>query len=101
MPRFEKKKDKLDDEIKHAVLESLVLKDLEKQLILNSNRLRTVEDARLEVVTFVEAKLGLRIRAFMPRDADWRGRSDPTEVDVVNFSLSRMAKSKGHRRRSP
>ena len=48
--RYEKKlKDKLDDEIKLAGLESLVPDELEKHLILNSNRLRTFEDARLEV----------------------------------------------------
>ena len=61
--RYEKKmKDKLDDEIKLAVLESLVPEELEKRLILNSNRMRTFQDARLEVVTYVEAKFGLRIR---------------------------------------
>ena len=44
--RYEKKsKDKLDDEIKLAGLEALVPEELEKQLILNSNRLRTFEDA--------------------------------------------------------
>ena len=60
--RYEKKmKDKLDDEIKLAGLESLVPEELEKHLIFNSNRLRTFEDARLEVVTYVEAKFGLRI----------------------------------------
>ena len=56
----EKLKDKSDDEIKLAGLEALVPEELEKHLILNSNRLRTFEDARLEVVTFVEAKFGLR-----------------------------------------
>ena len=50
--RHEKKMmDKLDDDIKLAGLESLVSEELEKHLILNSNRLRTFEDARLEVVT--------------------------------------------------
>ena len=74
MSRYEKKmKDKLDDEIKLAGLESLVLEELEKHLILNSNRLRTFDDARLEVVTYVEAKFGLR------------------------SVLSRLAKEKGHR----
>ena len=54
---YEKKmKDKLDDEIKLAGLESLVLEELEKHLILNSNRLRTFEDARLEVVTHMGAR---------------------------------------------
>ena len=39
--RYEKKmKDKWDDEIKLAGLESLVLEELEKHLIVNSNRLR-------------------------------------------------------------
>ena len=61
--RYEKKmKDKLDDEIKLAGLDSLVPEELEKRLILNSNRLRTFEDARLEVVTYVEGTVGLRIR---------------------------------------
>ena len=36
-----KLKDKLDDEIKLAGLEALVPEELEKHLILNSNRLRT------------------------------------------------------------
>ena len=44
--RCEKKlKDKMDDEIKLAGLEALVPEELEKHLILNSNRLRTFEDA--------------------------------------------------------
>ena len=44
--RYEKKwKDKLDDETKLAGLESLVPEELEEHLILNSNRLRTFEDA--------------------------------------------------------
>ena len=61
--RCEKKmKDNLDDEIKLAGLESSVPEELEKHLFLNSNRLRTFEDARLEIVTYVEAKFGLRIR---------------------------------------
>ena len=50
--------DKLDDEIKLAGLEALVPEELEKHLILNSNRLRTFEDARREVVTYVEKQSG-------------------------------------------
>ena len=60
---------------------------LEKHLILNSNRLRTFEDARLEVVTYVEAKCGLRIRDSKPCHSGSRGHSDPMDVDAVNFSL--------------
>ena len=92
--RYEKKmKDDLDDEIKLAGLESLVPEELEKHLILNSNHLRTFEDARLEVVTNVEAKFGLRIRASKPSDTGARGHSDPMDVDGVN-SLS-SGKGKG------
>ena len=69
--------------------------DLEKHLILNSNRLRTFEDARLEIVTYVEAKLCLRIRDSKPSDTGSRGHSDPVDVDAVN-SLS-SGKGKGHR----
>ena len=80
--RYEKKMmDKLDDEIKLAGLESLVPEDLEKRLILNSNRLRTFEDA------CVEAKFGLRTRDSKPSDTGARGQSDPMDVDAVN-SLS-------------
>ena len=85
MSRYEKKmKDKLDDEIKLAGLESLVPEELEKHLILNSNRLRTFEDARLEVLTSVEAKFGLRARDSKPSDTGARGNSDPMDVDAVN-----------------
>ena len=81
-------KEKLDDEIKLTGLESSKPEELEKHLILNSNRSRTFEDARLEVVTYVEAKFGLRIR-----DTGARGSSDPMDVDAVS-SLS-SAKGKG------
>ena len=57
MSRYDKKmKDKLHDGIKLAGLEALVPEEFEKRLILNSNRLRTFEDARLEIVTYVGAK---------------------------------------------
>ena len=67
MSRYEKKlKDKLDDdETKLAQMEALVL-ELEKHLTLNSNRLRTFEDAGLEIVTYKEAKFGLRISDSKP-----------------------------------
>ena len=53
--------------------------ELEKHLILNSNCLRTFEDARLEVATYVEAKFGLRIRD----STGSRGHSEPMDVDTV------------------
>ena len=71
----------------------------EKHMILNSNRLRTFEDARLEVVTYVEAKFGLRIRDSKTSDTGLCGHSDPMDVDAVN-SLSRQSKEKGHQVRA-
>ena len=92
--RYEKTlKDKLKDEIKLAGLEALVPEELEKHLILNSNRLRTFEDARLEIETYVEAKFGLRIPDSKPSDTGSRGHSDPMDVGAVN-SLS-SGKGKG------
>ena len=71
------KKDKEDDENMLAGPDSLVPEELEKHLILHSNRLQTLEDARLEIVTYVEAKFGLRIRDSKPSDTGLRGHSDP------------------------
>ena len=62
----------MGDEIKLAGLEALVLEELEKHLILNPGRLRTFEDARLEIVNNVEAKIGLRIRGSKPSDTGSR-----------------------------
>ena len=50
-------------------------------MILNSNRLRTFEDARLEIVTYVEAKFGLRIRDSSPSHTVTRGQSDVVAVN--------------------
>ena len=49
---------KMNDEIKLAGLEALVPKELEKHLMLNSNCIRTFEDARRELVTYVEKQFG-------------------------------------------
>ena len=68
-------KNKLDDEIKLAGLWALVLAELEKHLILNSHRLLTFEDARLEIVKDVEAKFGFRDSK--PTDTVSRGHSVP------------------------
>ena len=84
-------------EKKLAGLEALVPEELEKHLILNSNRLRTFEDARWEIVTCVEAKFGLRLRDSNPSDAGFRECSDPMDV---GSTLSRRAKEKGYQIRA-
>ena len=47
---------------------------------------------RLEVVTYVEAKFGLRIRDSKPSDAGSRGHADQTDVDAVNSFSSGKGK---------
>ena len=91
--RYEELKGKMDDEIKRAGLESLVPEELENHLISNSNRLKTFEDARSEIATYVEGKIGLIIRK--PSEAGFCERSDPTDVGAVSF-LSCWAKENGH-----
>ena len=94
--RYQKKlKDTFDDEIRLVGLEALVPEELEKHLIVTSNRLRTFEDARLKIVTYVVTKFGLRIRDSKPSETGSRGYCDPMDVDAINSSAS--GEGKGHR----
>ena len=83
-------KDKMDDEIKLAGLEALVPEEFEK---LNSNRLRTFEDAGVEIVTYVGAKFGLRIRDSKPSDTVLREHSRPHGCWSGQLSLVGQRKS--------
>ena len=77
---------KMNDEIKLAGLEALVQKELEKHLILNFNCIRTFEDARREVVTYVEKhSLVFKIRDSKPSGT---GLREYSEVGAVNSLLS-------------
>ena len=86
------KKDKEDDENMLAGLEALVPEELEKHLILNSNRLRTFEDARLEIVTYVKTKFRLKIRDSQPSDTGPQAHSVLMDVDAVDSLSSGKAK---------
>ena len=88
MYRHQKKmKDKLDDEINLAGLESLMPEKLEKHQILISNIRGCAPVSR-----DVEAKFGLRIRDSKQSDTGSRGHSDPMDVDAVNSLLSGKGK---------
>ena len=76
----------MNDEVKLVRLEALVPKEFETHLILNSNCLRTFEDARREVVTDVERQFGFyKIRDSVPSDTGLREHS---EVGAVSSLLS-------------
>ena len=85
----------LPEDIQMAALESLVPVELETHLQMNSTRLTSYEEMRNEVVTYVESRIGGRIREARVQHHD-RARDhhhqhhDPMEVD----SLSK-GKSKG------
>ena len=85
---------KVNNEIKLDGLEALVSEELEKHLSRNSSRLRTFEDARREIVTYVESKFGLRTRDSKPSGTGLREHSDPMDAGAVN-SFSRQSKEKG------
>ena len=94
--RCEKKlKDNFDDEIKLAGLEALVPEELKKHLTLNSNRCEHSRMRSMEIVTYVEAKFGLRILDSRPSDTVTRGHNDPMDFDTVN--PCHPVKEKGHR----
>ena len=52
--------------------------------------MRTVEDALQEIVTYVGAKFGLRIRDSKPSEKRTRGHSDPMDVDAANSLVIRQ-----------
>ena len=89
-----KLKDTLGDEIQPAGLEALP-EEQEKHLILNSNRLRTFEDALLEIVTYVETKCGLRIRDSKRSETGAREHSDPLDVNAINSLACGTGKGEG------
>ena len=70
MSRYEKNLEgAMADDIKLAGLEALVPEELEKHLMLYFDRWRTIEDARSEIVTYVEAKFGSITRDSTPSES--------------------------------
>ena len=51
-----------------------------------------LEDARLEIVTYVEAKFGFRISDSKPSDTGSREHSDSMDVGAVRFSHIKQRK---------
>ena len=75
-------RDEAEDEIKLAGLEALP----------EAFDTRTLEDARLEIVTHVEAKFGLTTLDSKPSSTGSRGHPDPMDVDAVNSHSSSKGK---------
>ncbi|CAK0798924.1 unnamed protein product, partial [Prorocentrum cordatum] len=83
----------LPEDIKMAALESLVPQELETHLQLNATRFDTYMDMRTEIVRYVEARLGAKIRGPQVQQHD-RHRDRGSDMDVDMGSLQRHPKGK-------
>ena len=63
-------------------------------MVPNSNRFRTFDDARLEFVTYAEAKFGSTIHDTMPSESAAQGLDD----DAINSLASGTGEGKGSSR---
>ena len=95
--RYEIRKDpsgnrvKLQDEIKIAVLEQICPTELERHLQMSKARLKTFEDHREEIMSFLETRLGSKMKIETIASASGKDSrpDDPADVGAV------MLKGKG------
>ena len=96
MRRYEKRCDDagqrvlLPDDIKMAILESIVPDDLEKHLQMNRLRVKTYVQATEEVGFYVEARTGLGLR-----QSDVQQARGPDAMDCSSLMKGAKGKSKG------
>ena len=74
-------------------MKAFVLEELEKHLVPNSNRLRTFDDARLEFVTYAEAKFGSTIHVIQCRV---NRRLEGLDDDAIILLHLVRVKERGH-----
>ena len=95
--RYENRKDpsgtrlKFQDEIKIAVLEQICPTELERHLQMSKARLKTFEDHREEIMSFLETSLGSKMKIETSASASGNDvrQDDPMDVGAV------MMKGKG------
>ena len=91
--RYENRKDpsgarvQLQDEIKIAVLEQICPTELERHLQMSKARLRTFEDHREEIMSFLETRLGskLKIETIASASGKEQRSDDAMDVGAVMF----------------
>ena len=81
----------LDEEIKVSVLEHLCPPEIERHLQLNRTRYSNYTDVRQELVTYLETKLGSKIKNFTLTGGDNGG---PQPMDVGAFEKGGKSKGK-------
>ena len=100
--RYEKMKDskgnrsQLPDDLKIAILEDMVPEVLETHLLLQADRIDTYKECRKEVSSYVEAKIGLRIKEAGVSDAlRTRQPMGPDDMDCSSFQKGKPGGGKG------
>ena len=101
--RYENRKDpsgargQLQDEIKIAVLEQICPTELERHLQMSKARLRTFEDHREEIMSFLETRLGskLKIETIASASGKEQRSDDAMDVGAVMFKGKGKGKGKG------
>ena len=81
----------MPEDIKMAALESLVPADIEAHLQMNASKFDTYEKMRNEVVAYLEARTGTRMRESRVTRHD--AARDPDKMDVDTGSLIRKGKN--------
>ena len=82
----------LQEEIKIAVLEQICLTELEGHLQLSKALLRTFENHRKEIMSFLETRLGGRMKIQTIASTSGKAANSDDAMDVVG---ARMMKPKG------
>ena len=81
----------IPDDIEYGILESMLLDELEKHLMLNRARLNIFDDNLNEVALYVEARTGIRLQSDTVGGANY----DPNAMDVGALNKGGKGKGKG------
>ena len=99
--RYENRKDpsgarvKLQDEIKIAVLEQICPTELERHLQMSKARLKTFEDHREEIMSFLETRLGSKMKIETIASASGKETRQDDPMDVGAVMMKGKGKGKG------
>ena len=99
--RYENRKDpsgnrvKLQDEIKIAVLEQICPTELERHLQMSKARLKSFEDHREEIMSFLETRLGSKMKIETIASASGKETRQDDPMDVGAVMMKGKGKGKG------
>ena len=101
--RYENRKDpsgarvQLQDEIKIAVLEQICPTELERHLQMSKARLRTFDDHREEIMSFLETRLGSKLKIETIASASGKEHTSDDAMDVGAVMFKGKGKGKSNK----